>query len=99
MDLHPSSYKIYLDDVEISSGQWTSYTLNTVKINPQTAGLHNITATGLTPFPFLALPERGHKIYARFMKMMDPLWQRFDYSNCGLTEFWGASFGIYGFKK
>jgi ubiquinone/menaquinone biosynthesis C-methylase UbiE len=63
------------------------------------AGLGGIAATGLSPFPSLALPKELHRIYARFLKAMIPLWKRFDRSHSKITEIWGASFGIHGFKK
>lgn len=65
----------------------------------QAAGLENVVGTGLSPFPSLALPQIGQRAYAELMKKMMPLWKRFDSSHSKFTEIWGASFGIYGFKK
>lgn len=65
----------------------------------ESAGLHDITATGLSPFPSLALPAKGQELYGKFLKALVPFWLKFDRSRSKFTEIWGASFGIYGFKK
>lgn len=76
-----------------------SYSLKEYKKAFDSAGFINVYGTGLSPFPSFALPQKGQKLYAHLLKLLMPLWKWFDKKNFKFTEIWGASYGIYGFKK
>jgi len=64
----------------------------------RTAGLMRIAASVTSPFPALALPALGEKLYVRAMKALVPHWQRFDRSAARWTEVWGTTYTIHGTK-
>ena len=63
------------------------------------SGLENVVTTGTGPLPALPLPHSLHPGYAKLMEKMMLLWRRFNRSNSGFTEFWGARYAVYRVKK
>lgn len=79
------------------------YGVNSLRLQDYTdiclrAGLDNVTGLGTSPFPDLALPGLGQRVYARAMKKMLPFWNWFNHSSTRWTEFWGITYTIYGIK-
>jgi SAM-dependent methyltransferase len=62
------------------------------------ASLRQVTGLGTSPFPALALPAFGPRLYARTMKALLPQWRRFDRSRGRWTEIWGITYTIYGVR-
>ncbi len=62
------------------------------------AGLKSVIGLGTSPFPSLALPRRGQAVYARALKKLRPIWDRFDRSQSGWTESIGIGYRVYGVK-
>lgn len=79
------------------------YHLNNAKLHDyvaccQRAGLKNVTGLGISPFPALALPRAGARLYARQIESLIPWWRKFNRSRSKWTEVWGMSYAIYGNK-
>jgi SAM-dependent methyltransferase len=62
------------------------------------AGLVSLAGLGTSPFPQLALPSTGVRLYARMMKALLPQWRRFNESKGRWTEVWGITYTLYGIK-
>jgi len=63
------------------------------------AGLHEVKGLVTNPFPELALPLIGKKMYASLMKKLSPQWRRFNLSESRWTQVWGTTYTVYGIKK
>jgi ubiquinone/menaquinone biosynthesis C-methylase UbiE len=63
------------------------------------AGLTSVVGLATSPFPALALPRVGRKIYAAIMKKFIKQWHAFNESKSTWTEVWGITYTIYGIKK
>lgn len=65
----------------------------------EAAGLVSTKGFVTTPFPALALPRAGQKLYARAMKALLSQWRRFNESGSRWSQWWGIGYTIYGIKK
>ena len=63
------------------------------------AGLDPVVGLVTSPFPELALPHAGKKLYAGIMRSLLPQWQRFNLSKSRWTELWGITYTVYGIKR
>ena len=63
------------------------------------AQLEPVVGLVTSPFPELALPQMGKRLYARIMKRLLPQWRKFNLSKSHWTEIWGATYTVYGIKK
>ena len=63
------------------------------------AQLKPVDGLVMSPFPELALPRVGKRLYARIMKRFLPQWRKFNLSKNRWTEIWGATYTVYGIKK
>lgn len=61
-------------------------------------GLFSVVGRVISPFPNLALPDFGKKIYAKIMKRLIPEWRKFNDSNAAWTKAWGIVYSLYGIK-
>lgn len=80
------------------------YKVNSLRLHDyvdicERAGLTSVTGLVATPFPALALPSLGKKIYAGIMKKFIKQWRAFNNSKSPWTEVWGITYTIYGIKK
>lgn len=65
----------------------------------EAAGLISTKGFVTTPFPALALPRMGQKLYARMMKALLPQWRRFNNSESRWSHWWGIGYAIHGIKE
>ena len=63
------------------------------------AQLRPVVGLVTSPFPDIALPQLGKKLYAGIMKKLLPQWRKFNLSKSRWTEVWGTSYSIYGIKN
>jgi len=63
------------------------------------AQLSSVVGLVTSPFPDIALPQFGKKLYASIMKKFLPQWRKFNLSKRRWTEAWGTSYVIYGIKS
>lgn len=63
------------------------------------AGLTSVVGLVASPFPALALPRAGRKIYTEIMKKFIKQWRAFNESKTLWTKVWGITYTIYGIKK
>jgi ubiquinone/menaquinone biosynthesis C-methylase UbiE len=82
----------------------SSYNVNSMNLQDyidfcERAQLAPVVGLVTSPFPELALPQVGKRLYARIMKRLLPQWQRFNLSKHRWTEIWGAAYTVYGIKK
>ena len=63
------------------------------------AQLRSVVGLVTSPFPDVALPQFGKKLYASIMKKLLPQWRKFNLSKSRWTEVWGTLYAIYGIKK
>ena len=52
----------------------------------------------ISPFPALALPRAGQRMYARLMRATEAWWRRFDESSAPWTKAWGISYLLHATK-
>lgn len=64
----------------------------------EAAGLVSAKGFVITPFPALALPRAGQKLYARAMKALLPQWRRFNESGSRWSRWWGIGYATHGIK-
>ncbi len=62
-------------------------------------GLTQTAASGICPFPALALPKTILRMYVSGMKVARPFWRWFDFSDTGVSNWWGAAISLVGIKK
>lgn len=80
------------------------YGVNSLSLNDyikacEKAGLTTVVGLVTSPFPALALPGFGKKMYARLMTRLLQQWRKFNDSKSRWTEVWGITYTIYGIKK
>ena len=63
------------------------------------SGLTSVVGLITSPFPEIALPRLGKKLYASLMKKLFQNWRKFNQSKSRWTEIWGITYTIYGIKK
>lgn len=81
-----------------------NYNVNSVSLQDyigfcEKAQLRPVAGLVTSPFPDVALPQLGKKLYASIMKKLIPQWRKFNLSKNRWTEVWGTSYTIYGIKK
>lgn len=64
----------------------------------EAAGATQVVGLVTCPFPALALPAFGARLYARTMRAWLPVWRRFDASRARWTDLWGTTYTVYGAK-
>lgn len=62
------------------------------------AGLRNIVATGVMPWPRLYLPAPLQRAYIRLIRRLEPLNLMFNRSRAGWTSHWGMMLALHGTK-
>jgi len=62
------------------------------------AGLESVAGFAVTPFPALAMPKAGQKLYGRLLAALLPSWRRFNRSRGRWAKTWGLGYLIYGVK-
>lgn len=62
------------------------------------AGLRNVVATGVMPWPRLFLPAPLQRAYIRMIRRFEPLNLRFNRSRAGWTSWWGMMLAVHGIK-
>jgi len=77
-----------------------SISIGTYRKVIQEAGVDRVVVTGTDPFPSLALPMfmQDH-VYVPVVKMLAPLWRRFNRSRSRVTDVWGQAWAAYGVKR
>lgn len=95
--------KLNLTEVKDSLIKKQGFYVNSISLNEYirscgSAGLSQVVGLAASPFPYLSLPMFGQKMYAKLMKRMIKLWQKFDVSTAKWTEIWGAVYNVYGIK-
>ena len=63
------------------------------------AGLTHIVAKTVTPFPELALPRTGQRLYGQLMRKLEPLWHAFNESDSWISNTLGIGYIIHGIKQ
>ena len=63
------------------------------------AQLEPVVGMVASPFPELALPQTGKRLYGRILQRLLPLWRKFNLSTNRWTEIWGITYTLYGVKK
>lgn len=65
----------------------------------EAAGLADVEARCVTPFPALSLGAAGEYAYTRLLRRMIPAWRRFDRSPARWHEAWGIAYRVRGVKR
>lgn len=63
------------------------------------ANMQQVRVLGVRAFPFIVLPRILDKTYASILRMLKPVWSKFDNSGSVFSVKWGVIFTLFAVKK